>query len=85
MGWSIARRWSRGSELILAPWEGSVTQHDDMATSIGGEVTPGRGKGRYVTSLADANLTEPKNEIKHTVDSTATNGWWRFKSNDELI
>jgi hypothetical protein len=51
-----------------------VTRHDDMAMSIGGEVTPGRGKGRYVTSLADANLTEPKNEIKHTVDSTATNG-----------
>jgi hypothetical protein len=40
MGWNIGGRWSGGIELVLAPWEGSVTWRDRMTTSIGGEAPP---------------------------------------------
>jgi hypothetical protein len=39
-----------------------VTRHSGVATSIGGEAAPGRGKGGDDVSWIDANLTEPKNE-----------------------
>jgi hypothetical protein len=35
-----------------------------METSVGGEAPPGRGKEIDNVSLADVNLTEPKNEEK---------------------
>jgi hypothetical protein len=52
----------RSSEFILAPWDGSVTQRGGVATSVGGEVAPGRGKRGDDASWADTNLTGPKNE-----------------------
>jgi hypothetical protein len=51
-----------GTELVLASWEGSVTQCDDVVTSTGGEVAPRREKGGDNTSWVDVNLTERKNE-----------------------
>jgi hypothetical protein len=46
----------------LALYEGSVTRRGGVATSIGGEVTPGRGKGGDEVSWTDANLTGSKNK-----------------------
>jgi hypothetical protein len=46
----------------LAPWEGSVTRRNGMATSAGGEVTPMMGKEGDDASWADMNLTGPKNK-----------------------
>jgi hypothetical protein len=40
---SIAERWSRGIELILDPWEGSVTWCGDVGRRRGGTE---EGKGR---------------------------------------
>jgi hypothetical protein len=54
---SIAERSSRGSEIILAQWEGSVTRHGGMVISVGGEMTPRRGKGGDDASWANENLT----------------------------
>jgi hypothetical protein len=56
-----------------------------VATSAGEEVAPERKKGGDDVSWADTNLTGPKMKNIYTVDSTATNGRWRFKSNDELF
>jgi hypothetical protein len=56
-----------------------------VATSAGEEVAPGREKGGDDVSWADTNLTGPKIKNIYTVDSAATNGRWRFKSNDELF
>jgi hypothetical protein len=39
-----------------------VTQRGDVATSAGGEVGPGRGKGGAVASWANVNLAGPKNK-----------------------
>jgi hypothetical protein len=39
-----------------------VTQRDGVTTSVGGEVTPGRGKRGDDISWADTNIIEPKNE-----------------------
>jgi hypothetical protein len=51
-----------------------VIRGDDMATSIGGDAAPERGKGGENTSLVDANLAWPKNKIKiQTVDSAVIN------------
>jgi hypothetical protein len=44
-GMKHCQKMKGGSELILAQWEGSVTWHDSVATSTGGETAPGRGKG----------------------------------------
>jgi hypothetical protein len=46
-----------------------------VATSIGGEATPGREKGGDDVSWADVNLIGPKIKKIHTVNSTASNGW----------
>jgi hypothetical protein len=46
----------------LALLEGSVTQHDSVVVSAGGEATPGRGKGGDDVSWADVNLTGQKNK-----------------------
>jgi hypothetical protein len=45
-----------------------------VATSAGGDATPGREKGGYNASWADTNLTGPKNEENYAVDSATTNG-----------
>jgi hypothetical protein len=42
-GRSVAERFNRGRELILAPWEGSVTRCGDISRRRGGT---GEGKGR---------------------------------------
>jgi hypothetical protein len=39
-----------------------MIRRGSIATSAGGEATPGRGKGGDDVDWADANLTEPKNE-----------------------
>jgi hypothetical protein len=39
-----------------------MTRRGGVMTSVGGEMTPGRGKGGDNTSWADANLTGPKIE-----------------------
>jgi hypothetical protein len=39
-----------------------VIRRGGVATSAGGEATPGREKGGDDTSWADVNLTEPKNK-----------------------
>jgi hypothetical protein len=57
----------------LAPWEGSVIWRDGVVTSTGGEAAPGRGKEEDDTSWANANLTRPKSEKIHVIDSAATN------------
>jgi hypothetical protein len=41
-GWSVAERWSGGSELVSAPWEISMTWHDGVAMSNAGDAAPGR-------------------------------------------
>jgi hypothetical protein len=46
----------------MAPWEGSVIERGDVATSVRGEAAPGRGKGGDDISWANANLTRPKNK-----------------------
>jgi hypothetical protein len=46
----------------LAPWEESVTQRNGVVTSVGGEVTSGRGKGGDNASWTDVNLTGSKNK-----------------------
>jgi hypothetical protein len=43
-------------------------------TSVGGEVAPKKGKERYDTCWADANLTRSKNK-ENTINSVGTNGW----------
>jgi hypothetical protein len=48
---SVVGRWSGVSELVLAPWEGSVTRRGGVATSTGGEVASGRGKGGGIRSI----------------------------------
>jgi hypothetical protein len=53
---------SGGSDLVLAPREGSVTRCSGMATSAGGEALPERENGGDDVSWADANLTGPTNE-----------------------
>jgi hypothetical protein len=52
----------RSSEFILAPWDGSVIQRGGVATSVGREVAPRRGKRGDDASWADTNFTGPKNE-----------------------
>ncbi len=49
-------------------WRSSVT------TAAKGEAAPGRGKGGDDVSWADANLSKPKMEKIHVVNSIATNG-----------
>jgi hypothetical protein len=39
------QKMNRCSELILAPWERSVTQCDGAVTSVGGEAALRRGNG----------------------------------------
>jgi hypothetical protein len=51
-----------------------VTRRDGVTTSIRGEATLGREKGVDDASWADVNLTGPKNEKNHVIDSIATNG-----------
>jgi hypothetical protein len=51
-----------GRELILDPWEESVTRYDSMTISTRGEVASGMRKGGDDTSWADANFTGPKNK-----------------------
>jgi hypothetical protein len=80
MGWNVAGRWSGGSELVLAPCEGSMTCHDDVMMSAGGEAAPGRGKGEDDVNWADINLTGSKMKKIHIVNSVATNERWRFKA-----
>jgi hypothetical protein len=46
----------------VPPWEESVTRRGGMATSVRGEVAPGRGKGGDDASWANTNLTRLKNE-----------------------
>jgi hypothetical protein len=46
----------------LAQWKGSVARRDGVTMSIGGETTPGSGKGGGDCRWADANFTGPKNE-----------------------
>jgi hypothetical protein len=58
--WSIAGRWSGDSELVLAPWVGSMTWCGGVATLARGEAALGREKGGDNASWADVNLTRPK-------------------------
>jgi hypothetical protein len=51
-----------------------VTRHNDVVTSVGGEVTSRRRKRGDDVSWADANLSKPKMEKIHVVNSVATNG-----------
>jgi hypothetical protein len=46
-----------------------------VATSVGGEATPGRGRGGDDANWADVNFTGQKMKKIHTVDSIATHGW----------
>jgi hypothetical protein len=61
IGWNIIGRWSKGNELILAPWEGSVTQCVGVVMSVGGETTPVRGNGGDDASWNNVIFTGPKN------------------------
>jgi hypothetical protein len=60
-GGSIAGRWSGGSELVLAQWEGSMIRRNGMVTLAGGEAAQERAKGGDEPSWA-TNITEPENE-----------------------
>jgi hypothetical protein len=51
-----------------------VTRRGSVMTSVGGEVTPGRGKGGDDANWADANLTRLKIKKIHAGDSASTNG-----------
>jgi hypothetical protein len=42
-GQSVAKRWRGGSDLVLAPWEGSVRQRGDVGLR---RYDTGEGKGR---------------------------------------
>jgi hypothetical protein len=59
----------------LATWEGSVARHDNVVISVKRETTPERGKGGDNASWADADLTGPKINKNHVVDSVAIIGW----------
>jgi hypothetical protein len=61
-GRSITGRWNRGSELILSSWEGSVTRHGDVVTSIGWEAAPGREKEGDGTIWPNTDFTGLKNK-----------------------
>jgi hypothetical protein len=45
IGWSIARRWSRCNELVLAPSKENMTRRGGVTISVGGDDT-GEEKGR---------------------------------------
>jgi hypothetical protein len=51
-----------------------VTRRGSVMTSVGGEVTPGRGKGGDGANWANANLTRMKIKKIHADDSAGTNG-----------
>jgi hypothetical protein len=76
---SVAERWNKGSELVLAPCEWSATRCGGVTMLVRGEVAPEKEKGWDNASWADANITGLKIKKSHTVDSAATNGRWRFK------
>jgi hypothetical protein len=57
MGWNVIGRWSRGTELILTLWEGSVIRCGGVVTSARGEAASRWRKGRDDISWVDANLT----------------------------
>jgi hypothetical protein len=61
-GLSIAGRRRGDNELILAPWEGSVTQCDGVTMSIGGEAVPMRGKERDDAGWVHMDFTGLKNK-----------------------
>jgi hypothetical protein len=65
---------NRGTDLILASWERSVTQHDGMTMSVRGETLPERKKREDNASWTDTNLTGPKNKEIYTVYSIVTYG-----------
>jgi hypothetical protein len=71
---SVARRWSRCSELVLAQCEGSVTRCGCVTMLTRGEAAP-RGK-RDETSLVGLKRILLGWEMKkiHAVDSAGTNG-----------
>jgi hypothetical protein len=46
----------------LTPWKGRAARRGGVATSVGGEVTPGRGKRGDDASWANVDLIGPKNE-----------------------
>jgi hypothetical protein len=56
------RKMKRGSELVLATWEVSMTRRGCVATLARGEAALGRGKGEDDASWANGNLTAPKNK-----------------------
>jgi hypothetical protein len=49
---SVVGRWSGVSELVLAPWEGSVTRRGGVATSTGGGIGEGKGRRHTINSVA---------------------------------
>jgi hypothetical protein len=49
-GMKHCRKMKRSSELLLAPWKGSMIWCDDVMTSAGGDAAPGRGNGGDDTS-----------------------------------
>jgi hypothetical protein len=52
-----------------------------LATSVGGRAPPARGKRGDDVSWSGVNLIRSENEKKiHAIDSTTTNGWWKFKA-----
>jgi hypothetical protein len=78
-GRSIAGRWNRDSELILAPWKGSMTRHGGITILVGGEAALGREKGGDNARWVDTNLTGQKMKKNSCRTFSCYNGQWRFK------
>jgi hypothetical protein len=57
-----------------------VTRRGSVTTSAGGEAAPERGMGEDDINWTNVDLIELKNKKINTVDSTGTNGRWRFKT-----
>jgi hypothetical protein len=72
----IAERWNRGSELVFAQWERSMTRRTGWRRGGTGE-----GKREEMTrvELTRILLVEKIKKI-HVIDSPTTNWWWRFKA-----
>jgi hypothetical protein len=64
---------SGGSELVLAPWEGSAIWRSAVARSVRGEAAPRRGKEETTPVGLTRILLGQKINKTHVVDSAVTN------------
>jgi hypothetical protein len=64
---------SRGSELVLAQWKGSVIRRSGVTPSARGEAAPRRKNRGDDASWTDVNLTGQKMKKINMFDSAGTN------------